>query len=323
MPDWSRRALLTAAGIASVGSLAGCAALESTTDDPQLSYTLHVDEIGETLLDRVGWSPDDGDAAWAAEQRRLYDAVVAGDRYTTYGYDLVPDEETYVEHEGTYYELHSTTTGLREIERSVLRLAWVGRRDELEDPPAAIERDQLPPIDARAVFPAYMAARGREYDAGYPRDIVEEGGYVYRFLEDNESELAPEPTHDYVAVNDTILSVSVSQERFEEPANTAMAIEVADSTAAFERALDGALVDVRVDESLPEKQRRLFQRASAGEYEETTPLSEPFRGLLRALERHDLLDADPERQRPRGDTGLYLKYDGRFYDFDVYVNPAE
>lgn len=321
MPDWSRRALLTAAGIASVGSLAGCAALESATDDPQPSYTLHVDEIGDTLLDRVGWSPDDGDAPWAAERRRLYDAVVAGDRYTTYGYDLVPDEQTYVDHGGTYYELHSTTTGLRELERSVLRLAWVGRRDELEDPPEAVEREQLSPVDARAVFPAYMAARGREYGSGYPHDIVEAGGYVYRFLGDTESELAPEPAHDYVVVNDTILEVSVTQEPFEEPANTAVAIEIADSEAAFERALDGALVDVRVDE-LPDEQRQLFRRASAREgYEETTPLSEAYRGLLETLGRHDLLDADPERQRTHAANGVYLKYDGRFYDLDAYVNP--
>ncbi|QGA83828.1 hypothetical protein [Halomicrobium sp. LC1Hm] len=323
MSDWSRRSLLTAVGLAGVGSLAGCSALESTVDEPQLSYTLSVDEIGETLRDRVGWSPDDGDAPWAAEQRRLYDAVVDGERYTTVGYDLVPDEQTYVEHDGTYYELHSTTTGLREIERSVLRLEWVGRRDELDDPPAAIEREDLPPIDARAVFPAYVVARAREYGGGYPHDIVEEGGSVYRFLDDGDSELAPDPDHRHVVVNDTILEVSVTQMRLEEPVSTAMAIEIAGSEAAFERALDGALVDVRVDEPLPDEQRRLFRRAAAGEYEETTPLSEEYRGLLQRLERHDLLDADPERQRSRFETGVYLKYDGRFYSFDAYVNSAD
>ncbi|ACV46401.1 MULTISPECIES: hypothetical protein [Halomicrobium] len=323
MSHWSRRSLLTAVGLAGVGSLAGCGALESTADAPQLSYTLSVDEIGETLLDRVGWSPGDGDAPWAAEQRRLYDAVVDGERYTTVGYDLVPDEQTYVEHEGTYYELHSTPTDLREVERSVLRLEWIGRRDELDDPPAAIEREDLPAIDARAVFPAYVVARAREHGGGYPHDIVEEGGYVYRFLDDSESELAPDPDHRHVSVHDTILEVSVTRRRLEEPVYTAMAIEIADTEAAFERALDGALVDVRVDEQFPDEQRRLFQRASAGEYEETTPLSEEYRGLLRALERHDLLDADPERQRPRFESGVYLKYDDRFYRFDVYVNPAD
>lgn len=60
MPDWSRRSLLTAAGIAGVGSLAGCTAFESLDDEPQLSYTLTVEDRGERLLDTVGWSPDDG-----------------------------------------------------------------------------------------------------------------------------------------------------------------------------------------------------------------------------------------------------------------------
>ena len=322
MPDWSRRALLAATGVAGLGSLAGCTALDSLGDDRKLSYGLTVEDEGESLADTVSLEPDGDRAPWSAEDRRLYDAVVDGERYTTTGYDLVADEE-YAEADGTYHKLQSVTTGVETIERSVLRLAWVGRRDELDDPPEAIERDALPPLDARAVYPAYVAARAQQYGGGAPWDIVEEGGYVYRFLGDAESELAPDPQHDYVAVDDTILAVSVTQDTLEEPIHTAVAIEIADSERGFERALDGAMVDARISEPLPEPQQRIVDRARVETYEETTPLSGQFSSLLRALGRHDLLDVDPGDAQPGGTNGLYLKYDSQFYRFGVYVNTVE
>jgi hypothetical protein len=264
----------------------------------------------------VLWEPDDNPPVPVLDRNEAVRATAAGERPTTYGYRPIPTDE-YVEYDGTYYALDIVVTGVKEIERHLLRLTWVGDTDELEDPPEAIEHGDLPPIDRHAVKPAYFAARAREHDGGAPWDIIEEGGYVYRHLDDYTSELAPKPEHEYVRFNDTILEVTVGAKTLTEPAYTGVRIPIADSRAAFERALDGSMVDARIEKSALSAEAKTI--ISRGDYTEETPLSQAFEEVIRALGLRELLKADDP---PTAENGLHLSYDGSYYRYGLYVNPA-
>ncbi|QLH76031.1 hypothetical protein HZS55_01345 [Halosimplex rubrum] len=320
MPSPSRREFLAAAGLAAGTALSGCAAVEGLSGEQQLTYTLDADRLGTSLAPLAMWESPEEPRPWTADYAANVDAAVAGERPTTHGYRPVPDGE-YVERDGTYYRLAVVTTGLERIERPVLRLGWVGRLDELEDPPDRVRFPALTRLDQRAVKIAYVAARHREMGGTAPGDVIEAGGYVYRRgYEGPQSALAPDPIHDHVEYNGSVLEVSVERREFAEPARTGVAIPVADSEAEFERALDGDMVDARLDpEALSEDQRLMLVR---DDYEETTPLSAGYRELLADLGLGDLLDAGSERG-PRAENGLYLALGEEYYRYGLYVNPAD
>ena len=319
-PSSSRRAFLAAAGVAAGTGLAGCGAVDGLSGEQRYTYTLDADRIGTSLAPPALWDPPEDPRPWTADYAANVESAVAGERPTTYGYRPVPDGE-YVERDGTYYRLAVVTTGLERIERPVLRLEWVGRLDEMDDPPGRVRFPALTRLDQRAVKIAYVAARHREMGGTAPGTVVEAGGYVYRRgYEGPTSAFAPEPLHDYVEYNGTVLEVSVERREFAEPARTGVAIPVADSEAEFERALDGEMVDARLDaEALSEDQRLMLYRDG---YEETTPLSADYRALLADLGLADALDAAGE-DPPRAENGLYLALGEEYYRYGLYVNPAD
>ncbi|WP_436907557.1 hypothetical protein [Halosimplex marinum] len=320
MPSPSRREFLAAAGVAAGTVLAGCGAVEGLSGERQLTYTLDAGRIGTSLAPLALWEPPGDPRPWTADYAANVDAAVAGERPTTYGYPPIPDGE-YVERDGTYYRLSVVTTGLERTERPVLRLKWVGRLDELDDPPGRVRYPALTRLDRRAVKIAYLAARHREMGGSPPGNVAEAGGYVYRRGYDGPSSgLAPDPLHDYVEYNGTVLEVAVERREFAEPARTGVAIPVADSEAGFERALDGELVDARLDpDSLSEDQRLMLYRDG---YEETTPLSEGYRELLADLGLADALDAAGEPP-PSAENGLFLALGEEYYRYGLYVNTAD
>jgi hypothetical protein len=316
----SRRTVLTSAAGTGPLALTGCldGSFANTGNGQALSYELDLQRIGESLVPRALWQPDDSDRPHAEARNAAVRAAAAGERPTTYGYEPIPSDE-YVEHEGTYYKLDVVATGLERIERPVLTLSWVGHVDDLEDPPVHVSRDDLPPIDRSAIMPAYVAARAREHDGGAPWDVVEEGGTVYRHLDAGTSELAPTPEHDHVRVHDTILAVTVERRTLAEPAYTGVRIPVAESRAAFERALDGELVDARIDASeLSAQARRII---TSQRHEEETPLSPAFRSVIEALERRELLPRSVQ-DPPEATNGRHLAYDEAYYRYGLYVNTA-
>ncbi|MBX0322010.1 hypothetical protein EGH21_03085 [Halomicroarcula sp. F13] len=321
MPSTSRRAFLgaTAAGLA---GLAGCDSLGSS--EPTVELTLHVDRLDRPLAETLLWTPPErDDHPVQRTRRRAVAAAVDGERVSTYGYGVVPDGE-YVERDGRYYLLHDVITGSERIERSVLRLSWVGRVDS-EATPEGTPREALPEYDQNAVMPAFFAARVREFDGGAPWSLVEQGGFVYRHLDEAESELAPDPEHDYVVVHGTVLEVSVTQERLVEPEHTGFATAVADSAAAFDEVADAAAVELRLaPDDLGPDARDLFERVRGVEqYSETKPLSAAFESLVGALRLRDALDCSPENCRPRMYETEYLAYDGEYYDCALYINVTE
>ncbi|GGO01604.1 hypothetical protein [Haloarcula pellucida] len=322
MPSTTRRAFLGAAATGLTG-LAGCDSLGE--NDPTVELTLHVDRLDRPLAATLLWTPPERAADHPVQRtrRRAVAAAVDGERVSTYGYGVVPDGE-YVEHDGRYYLLHDVITGSERIERSVLRLSWVGRVDS-EETPEGTPREALPEYDQNAVMPAFFAARAEEHGGGAPWDFIEQGGFVYRHLDEVESELAPDPEHEYVAVHGTVLKVTVAQETLVEPEHTGFATEVADSAAAFDDVADAATVERRLaPDDLGPDVRDLFERVRGLErYSETMPLSDTFESLVETLRMRDALDCTPENCRPRMYETEYLAYDGEYYDCALYTNVTE
>ncbi|WP_123536523.1 hypothetical protein [Halosimplex salinum] len=320
MPSRSRRSFLATAGAASAVALAGCVSVDALSGEQKLTYTLNVDRLGTSLAPLALWDPPEEPRPWTADYAETIDAAVAGERPTTHGYPPVPEGE-YVERDGTYYRLIVVTTGLERVERPVLTLEWVGKLRDLDDPPGRVRHSALTRIDRRAVKIAYVAARHRQMGGTAPGDVVEDGGYVYRRgYEGPQSGLAPDPIHDYVEYNGAVLEVSVESRELAEPAYTGVAVPVADSEAAFERALDGDTVDARLSlDELTENQRIAISR---DQYEETAPLSDDYRSLLVDLGLRDLLDSSPD-DAPRAENGLRLALDDEYYRYGLYVNPAD
>ncbi|QIO22069.1 hypothetical protein [Haloarcula sp. JP-L23] len=322
MPSTTRRAFLGATATGLTG-LAGCDSLGES--DPTVEFTLHVDRLDHPLAETVLWTlPESTDESPVQQtRRRAVAAAVAGERFSTYGYSAVPDGE-YVERDGRYYLLDDVVTGSERIERSILRLSWVGRVEN-EETPEATPREDLPEFDQNAVMAAYFAARAEEHGGGAPWDLIEQGGFVYRHLDGVESELAPDPEHEYVAVHGTVLEVTVTQETLVEPEHTGFATEVADSAAAFDDVADAAAVERRLaPDDLGPDVRDLFERVRGLErYSETMPLSDAFESLVETLRMRDALDCSPENCRPKLYETEYLAYDGEYYDCALYTNVTE
>ncbi|SFR99897.1 hypothetical protein SAMN05216559_2278 [Halomicrobium zhouii] len=310
---WSRRRTLTALAALPATSLAGCTALQSyDEDDEQREYSLHVRDLDEPLAEHLLWSPDEIESSWDELEAEARRGAIEDGRYTTYGYSAINDEGEYTAYEGSYYRLSVVVTGEKSIDRDVLRLRWVGDEDDEDVPEADVAVEDLPDVDSNAAMIAYFAARGREHGVGAPDELTEHGGYVYRQNTASESVLVPDPEYETVSTHGTVLRVDASVERIREPAYSVVATELGDSMAEYADAVDGAQLDVRLSESdLSEEQRRMFLRATGDGYAETAPLDEPFADLLDALDVDDVDD---------GVARKYLRYDGRDYQHELYVN---
>ena len=317
----ARRTLLTALATGPA-ALAGCQSVPSGRAE-ELTYALDVDEVGRSLVSHVLWEPPTGNAPRSVVRRDAWRTATGGSRYVTYGYTPVSDGE-YTVRDGVYYQLKTTVTGQKSMERSVLRLEWVGRADELANPPEAVKYGSLPPLDRHAVEAAFFAARARETDGGAPWELTERGGYVYRHLDTGKSELAPTPKYEYVAFEGVILRVNVTTETMPESEYVTTAHRVADSRKAFSRVADAALVDARVRSAnlSPEARAVLAEATGPGAYRETAPLSDEFEEVLRALELRQYLSTT-SRECPTGESGRYLEYDRRYFTYALFVSPSE
>ena len=316
----TRRTLLTALA-AGPAALAGCQSVPGG-DAQTPTYALDLDEVGQSLAQHMLWKPPEGDAPWNRVGRDAWRTATGGGDYVTYGFAPVNDGE-YTVRDGTYYQLRTTVTGQRSMERPVLRLDWVGRIDELADPPEAVDYGSLPPLDRRAVEAAFFAARARETGGGASWKFTERGGYVYRLLDVGRSRLVPDPAHEFVAFEGVVLRVKTTTETVPEAEYVTTAREVADSRTAFAEVVDAALVDARIQSAELSQEARavMAEAAGPGAYRETVPLSNEFEEVLRALELQGYLSTTTA-ECPTGESGRYLAFDGQYYTYALFVSPS-
>jgi hypothetical protein len=307
----TRRRSLRLAGAGGVALIAGCTGLESRLsgrDEGRREYLLDLVPIRSSLVEFALYEPD-SDPIFGAPAREALDAILPEGRYTTYGYEPLPENE-YVERDGRYFETGVVTTGAKRIERSVVRLD--PRDEDREVPESAVPVESLSRADARVVkiLHGHAVTDGR----GGASSLLDDGGYVLRRPAETDGRLATDLDGAVVTLGDAwTYRVDVSTRSRLEPAYTAVATPIAEDRAAFRQIALATRVDARLrPSSLPESAREKLQRAIRGEdYGEETPLSESYRTLL------DALDLGTEAE-----NGLVLLYDGDLYHYGLYVNDA-
>ncbi len=316
----SRRTVLALAGTAAVGSLAGCLdALggDGGGDGDGRALKLSMEHEEGSLRDRFVRSLDD---SGSSGDEAAFAAARNGTAYTTTFHTpfLARGEPAYAEHDGTYYELGSVVVDESTATHPVLRLKTVGRTDQLDSVPEHVDASSLPAVDERAVHVAHMAARARGNAGGYPRELVDRGGYVYRdedAVADSSLLDGSPPSH--VAFRDTIYAVDVARERFHEPVYRAVVEPVADDPAQMEEILRARLVTASVErEQLSEAARSIMREAAAEGYAESHPYSDGYREVLKALHRRAYLDGNVEKDAGDDDPSFrYIEYGGEYYEY--------
>jgi hypothetical protein len=307
----TRRTLLQTVGAVSVSALAGC----STTDliggdDPSRTYTLDIDRIEATPTNYALYEPDDG-ALFGDPGRAALDRILPDGRYTTYGYEPLPDD-AYVAYDGSFYQTEQIVTGRKELSRTLVRVESVPSE---EVPESATLLDTLEQPSARVlkILHSYTQTGGETSSA----ELLRDDAYVLRRPIELESRLATGALDGQVVTMTEsgawAYRVHVSRERIVETEYTAVAIEVAESRAEFRDVVFASRIDAELTEdALAAGVRDLLEQAiERGRHAETTPLSTDFETLLDAL---GLGDVD------RVANGRLLWYDDALFRYGLYIN---
>lgn len=277
---------------------------ESSTE----TYTLQIDSIDTSPVEYALYEPSESEL-FGDPARTALDDILPDGRHTTYGYTPLPDDG-YVTHENRYYQLSNTVTGRKRMERTLVRTERVPQEDVPAD---AVLLDSLERPSARVVKILHSHAQSR--GESMP-ELPHGNAYVLRRPAERESRLA---TGDLdgrvVTMADSgawAYRIHVTQEPIVETAYTALAIEVAESRAAFRDVVFGARIDVTLAPSALQSDARdcLVQAIDRGKYSEPTPLSKSFDALLDKL---DLAGVDESV------NGRLLWYDGGFYRYGLYI----
>lgn len=307
--DARRRRALQTIGATTLTALAGCAAGVFGSGRSRTEYSLDLEPISASPVEHALYEPGD-DTLFGDPARTALAEILPDGRYTTYGYEPLPDD-AYVEHGGTYYRTENVVTGREEIERTLVRVASV---PEAEVPDDAVVVDALDRPSARVVkiLHGNAVSDGESSSA----ELLDGDAYVLRRPAETESRLATGELGGRVVTmtesGNWAYRLDVTRERVTETAYTALAVAVADSRERFREVVFGSRVDAELAPGdLSADVRTLLEEAVRKDtYEETTPLSEAFEALLAALG----LETDETV------NGRLLWYDGGFYRYGLYVD---
>lgn len=305
----TRRRALHALGTAAAASIAGCSS-SIIGSDQSTEYRLTVDPIDVSPVEHALYEPGD-EPLFGEPARTALSSILPDGRHTTYGYEPLP-EDAYVEHESTYFQTKYVVTGRTELDRSLVRLDPVPSED-VPDSARLVDSFERPTARVLKILHSHAQTDGE----GGSSDLLREDAYVLRRPAERESRLGTgDLDGDVVTMTDTgtwAYRVRSSRERITEPANTVLAVEVADSRSAFREVVFADRIDVELaPTALPAESRQLLEDAIARDvYRESAPRSDTFERLLEALEVANVETAV---------TGRLLWYDDGYYRYALYRN---
>jgi len=306
-----RRTTLQLAGTTIVSALAGCSSLTSETSTTEKKeYTLSLDRIEQPLVKYVRYQPDD--SVYDQPAHRALSDILPDGRHTTYGYKPLP-EDAYVAHDGRYYQTKPVVTGERRMERPFVRVTPLPE-DEAPDDVIAVDSLAQPVGRVIKIHHSDTVSDGESGSS----DLLHGDAYVLRRPYELNSRLTDDLDGEIVAMDADghwAYRVNVTTEQLSEPANTTLAINVADTTDAFRDIAFAARVDTRLDPAdLDDPVQQLLARSVARDtYRETTPLSTEFTTLIDSLDLEDVETAS---------NGHHLWYDDTLYRYSLYINDA-
>ena len=325
----SRRNLLRAVGAAGL-AIAGC--LSGGADGTR--YQLSARNVPRSLADAFRWQPR---GRFLEADRKLMDRLVAEESLTTAGLALHPpgpDEQRYVERDGTYYGISIERTGTVERERWIL---WFDLLDG--EPPADAEvytsslgtgeptdlgaAYGLSELDVRIVEDA-AGQIPREFDFHDPEDDPPGSrGHVFLRRAADETDLLPDPPFTHVAfeTNDGTRYARVVTERatVELQQYEHEAERVADSADEYAEYVRGKYLRATFDRrQLPDEQREILDAITAGggSYEEHPPLSD---AMGTVLDRLGLTNVEPPQSGVEFSDDAYFRYRESYFSAQLQV----
>lgn len=241
-------------------------------------------------------------------------AALDGEKARTYGRSFFGYVHL-VEYRGLFYRVTVEETGRETHERPVLRAEVVESEAAEQN---AVHWSAYSGDDDIAVKDAASKAERRSNgtgDEGGTDGTPDDGTSDFRVLRDRDpevSDLLPEPEHEYVEYDGSVLRLSVERRRVTETEYTYATEQVADSASELRELLREEVVDVWLDSSdLSARQRTVFEEARSGRYAETGGLTDAYRGLLERVFGSPL---------PAETTGERVGYDGRVHKVHVRVS---
>lgn len=307
----TRRRTLQSTGTAALMTLAGC--LSGNRSSSQASaeeYILDIDRIESTPVEYALYEPDDSPLFGEPANTALENILPAG-RHTTYGYEPLPND-SYVEYEGSYYQLKYVVTGRQQMERQIVRVETVPQ-EQVSDDAILVETLERPSARIIKILHSYTVSGGGSSSA----ELLLDDGYVLRRPSERESRLATgELDGHVVTMTDSgawAYHVDVTTEQLTETAHTAVAVEVASSRSEFREVVFGSRIDAELSsDALPAEPQGILEQAIAkGTYSEAAPISGDFDRLL------DLLGLGTV---DTAENGKQLWYDGELYRYGLYIN---
>ncbi len=302
MPE-TRRQALQAVGASTLAALAGCAGLGR---DPAPTYDLLFRSVDASPVEHALYEPPD-DSLFGPPARRALAAILPTGRHTTYGYEPLP-ADAYVTHDGRYYQTIHTVTGRRTIGRTLVRATSVAESDVTAD---AVPVDRLSRPARRVCTILYNDMLHVEPRSG----LLRGDAYVLRLPAERASELATGALDGRVVTiadsDSRAYRIETTRERIVEPANTVLAVEVADSREEFREVVFAARIDTTLEPSeLSEPARTLLERAiREHSHTETAPLSDGFERLLADLGAEE-----------SSDQWQWLYYDDQLYEYALWIS---
>lgn len=319
----SRRHFLTSGLVAGFTASAGCLSSHDkiVAGNSETELTLSLSRVDGSLRDTYVHEYDNPADHW--DQQALT-AALNDERYTTQlrkPFFASPEDPAWVVRDGSYYQLGSIFVDEVTETHPVLRLFET--EDAAANSVTGSEDGELPESDQRAVHIAHMAARARGNEGGYPSELLQRGGYVYRSqAAREESNLLAESGPDYVTYRGTTYAVAVTHEQFHEAVYRPTAEPVAEDPDQIEVILRAALVGARVSpDDLSSETQRIITEADAGGYSETHPFSEAYEELLRAIDKRPYIDGNIRKDAGvRTDEKEMIQYEGAYYRYFLGLN---
>lgn len=333
----SRRSALRCLGaMTGLAATGGCLGLGVSSGHTLVAHEITSPSFGSTFLvsDPVAVEADTRiDFATETKQQYLADLFENG-IVTVHQWPLVARDEwgqetrprsTFIQREGTYYEVQVTDQRLVERER------WL----------FALERtDSTPPDDARVISQPFNSLS--EQDRGIVQaalDAIHAGadGFLgdpefddlqavqyHQDLSVDESELVPSPPFDFVEAESERFRVITDQRVVSIPEWTFSLEPIADSQSEFETYAVETVPDARLDEvDFSDGARQVLDTAvgTDGRYEEEGSVSD---GLSEVLDKLGIgadlqpLDSYEDQAAFRG---VIASYDDAWYRFDLLITP--